>query len=400
MKSLSPIDELKDIITREYVDDGLSGKASKTVHNVKDYGATGDGSTDDTAAVQSAVSAAIAAGGGEVFFPSGVYMVDPLECNGSNLHINGTGAASIIRMNPTDLDVLGEFWSVLEFYGTTENRLTGIVVENVTVDGNKENHTGTRLLNMECVNLKYCDRSVIRNCFIMNSPSEGVDVDYSDNVMVLNNHIEACGGNGIHNSEHNQRMVVIGNYVYGCGNTHNRSGIDQYNNASNGLYVGNYCIGNYRNYNIHGSGATCVANKSIASGTTAADNWSGSTGDKVTRRFRSHDTNSRVGDVETQYGWGYIQGDGTNSFVTGSVTFPAEFDVPPVISFTLAGYKGSVPTHAGDTTNGVASNRSTTGITQGVSTTGFNFCINSASTISASYYWVYHWTAIGPVAAD
>lgn len=43
--------------------------------NVVDYGATGDGSTDDTAAIQAAIDAAEAAGGGVVYFPAGVYVV-------------------------------------------------------------------------------------------------------------------------------------------------------------------------------------------------------------------------------------------------------------------------------------------------------------------------------------
>lgn len=43
--------------------------------NVKDtaYGAVGDGATDDTSAIQAAITAANAAGGGTVFFPSGSY---------------------------------------------------------------------------------------------------------------------------------------------------------------------------------------------------------------------------------------------------------------------------------------------------------------------------------------
>ena len=42
--------------------------------NVKDYGAVGDGFTDDTDALQEALSAG---GGKEVFFPKGRYLVRP-----------------------------------------------------------------------------------------------------------------------------------------------------------------------------------------------------------------------------------------------------------------------------------------------------------------------------------
>ncbi|HEX8647244.1 MAG TPA: glycosyl hydrolase family 28-related protein [Thermoleophilaceae bacterium] len=44
--------------------------------NVKDYGALGNGSTDDTASCQAAIDAAAAAGGGAVFFPTGNYIIN------------------------------------------------------------------------------------------------------------------------------------------------------------------------------------------------------------------------------------------------------------------------------------------------------------------------------------
>lgn len=44
-------------------------------YNVKDYGAVGNGSADDTSAINSAYSAASAAGGGILYFPKGTYKV-------------------------------------------------------------------------------------------------------------------------------------------------------------------------------------------------------------------------------------------------------------------------------------------------------------------------------------
>jgi hypothetical protein len=45
------------------------------VFNVQDYGATGDGSTDDLPAIDAAIDAAVASYGGVVYFPRGIYRI-------------------------------------------------------------------------------------------------------------------------------------------------------------------------------------------------------------------------------------------------------------------------------------------------------------------------------------
>jgi hypothetical protein len=45
------------------------------IYDVKDYGAKGDGGTDDTAAIQAAIDAAAADGAGQVYLSSGTYTV-------------------------------------------------------------------------------------------------------------------------------------------------------------------------------------------------------------------------------------------------------------------------------------------------------------------------------------
>ena len=70
----------------------VGGGAAGGVFSVKSYGAQGDGSHDDTSAIQAAVTAAVAAGGGTVVLPAGQYLTSStLRITGSNVSITGPG---------------------------------------------------------------------------------------------------------------------------------------------------------------------------------------------------------------------------------------------------------------------------------------------------------------------
>ncbi len=56
-----------------YMEDGIFN--ASRFFNVKNYGAVGDGTTNDIAAITAALDAAEAAGGGTVYFPAGTYRV-------------------------------------------------------------------------------------------------------------------------------------------------------------------------------------------------------------------------------------------------------------------------------------------------------------------------------------
>jgi hypothetical protein len=103
----------------------------RTIANVKDFGATGDGITDDTIYVQNAIDALVnggtdsngvpyGPGGGVLYFPYGVYRLVPPEyagytnkvspqinvelnaaiwTSGSNITLQGDGAGSIIHQD-------------------------------------------------------------------------------------------------------------------------------------------------------------------------------------------------------------------------------------------------------------------------------------------------------------
>jgi polygalacturonase len=61
----------------------------KVVYNVRDYGATGDGKTLDSPAINKAIDAAAKAGGGTVYLPAGTYLCGSIHLKSNiNLHID------------------------------------------------------------------------------------------------------------------------------------------------------------------------------------------------------------------------------------------------------------------------------------------------------------------------
>lgn len=67
---------------------GIGGVDS--VANVRDFGAVGDGVTNDLAAIQSAVTALEAAGGGGLYFPAGRYLIAPIApYTGPGINLSG-----------------------------------------------------------------------------------------------------------------------------------------------------------------------------------------------------------------------------------------------------------------------------------------------------------------------
>jgi len=70
------------------------------IYNVQglSYGALGDGSNDDTAAIQAAIDDANTAGGGIIFFPKGTYKISSSLTLYSNIILQGVGGSSIISL--------------------------------------------------------------------------------------------------------------------------------------------------------------------------------------------------------------------------------------------------------------------------------------------------------------
>jgi hypothetical protein len=111
------------------------------VYNVKSYGATGDGSKDDSAAFQNAMNAARDSGGGKVYVPGGTYKVADVRLR-NNVTLQIDGAATIQKAAG------GSYNDIFHFYGAndttflTNAHIVG-VNGNFTLDMSNSPSTGT-----------------------------------------------------------------------------------------------------------------------------------------------------------------------------------------------------------------------------------------------------------------
>ena len=110
--------------------------------NVRSFGARGDGRTVDTPAVNRAVEAAAAAGGGTVYFPAGTYLCFSIRLK-SNVGLHIDHGATILAADPAkqkgayDLPEPNQ-WDMYQDFGHShwQNSLIwGIGVENVSISG-------------------------------------------------------------------------------------------------------------------------------------------------------------------------------------------------------------------------------------------------------------------------
>lgn len=126
-----------------------SPPASAIVVNVKDYGAKGDGSTDDTTAINTAINAASTGlgSGGSVFFPSGTYLVSATIVLPSNIMLWGSNVPSLAKFpncflkmkNGSNLDAViasGNWYN-----NTTSGAGQNHGIYRLGIDGNMANNS-------------------------------------------------------------------------------------------------------------------------------------------------------------------------------------------------------------------------------------------------------------------
>ena len=186
----------------------------RDVVSVKDFGAVGNGVTDDTAAIQAAVNAAAA-----VYVPAGTYVVNIVTLN-ANTELYGDGAASIIKQSAS-------------FVGNSQ----GSLYVNSGSAGSQVNNIVIRDLRVEGTNISSPTFSEFKHLVSLN----GVR-----NVLIENVQFIGFQGDGLYigsgivagDERHNTNVIVRDCFFDGV-NKDNRNGVSAID--CNGLLVdGNY----------------------------------------------------------------------------------------------------------------------------------------------------------------
>lgn len=132
------------------------------VFNVLDYGAIGDGTTDDTAAITAAYNAAYTTANGPavIFFPKGVYSVSSLQFNVANasLHLMGEGIdCSVLKKRA------GTTTPVMKLYNLPKS----VIISELEFNG--DNKT-----DVSCLHLMDISNVHVHNCRMWKADRHGV----------------------------------------------------------------------------------------------------------------------------------------------------------------------------------------------------------------------------------
>jgi len=153
--------------------------------NVKDFGATGDGTTNDTTAIQAAIDAAT--DGSVVYFPPGTYRVDKTSTGVDKYSLNLTtsgvtlkGDQATLRRFDTDISTYAKSYCII-LVGTPDSNVASaterVTIEGLTFQGEDTRHSvgGNTIHDFRnAIEFKNTDTTVVRNCRFLDIDSAAI----------------------------------------------------------------------------------------------------------------------------------------------------------------------------------------------------------------------------------
>jgi hypothetical protein len=159
---------------------------------IKDFGAVGNGVSDDSKAFSDAISAAEAAGGGTVDFDQGVYRCMGVQPK-SFVTLQGRGWGETVikgfdnKSNQAIIDGTGCY--------SQASPLTEFNVYDLEIDGREMNRFGYHY-NRKGIGNQWMKNCVFRNVFVHDTPASGIGTDFIINGYFLSCLVSKCGTDG------------------------------------------------------------------------------------------------------------------------------------------------------------------------------------------------------------
>lgn len=168
-------------------------------YNVKNYGAVGDGKKIDSPAINEAIQAASANGGGTVFLPAGTYLSYSIRLQ-NNIHLKLDAGATILAAYPEEAsgyDVAEEnIHNQYQDFGHSHwknSLIWGIELENITISGGLIDGRGltreeSRIpgVGNKAVSLKLCRGVLIKDITMINCGHFALLATGVDNMTITN----------------------------------------------------------------------------------------------------------------------------------------------------------------------------------------------------------------------
>jgi hypothetical protein len=179
--------------------------------NVRWFGARGNNSTDDTTALQNAITTGA---GGEVFFPVGTYLTTGLLIVSSNTMLRGTGATSLLKSNNLS------YGSASGHCFLNLTNLTNVRVVELAFDNTAQTSWSG---GMRCIYASGCTDVVVERCRFATGGAATAFITCSK-YWILNNDVTISALDGVAHHDGiidnwwgSNRAVIAGNRITGAG---------------------------------------------------------------------------------------------------------------------------------------------------------------------------------------
>lgn len=183
-KPITDAEQIRYYYAEGQVDRTIADKLREMI-SVKDWGALGDGITDDTQGINAAIDYVSNLGGGTIYIPRGIYMIDAVKANNtaaggvilkSNIRLVFDQGA-IFKAIPND----SAYYSIISAVDCDRIHISG-----ANLVGDRDEHTGSGGEWGHGILLFNADQVTIDNASITNCWGDGIYIRSSNDVMATN----------------------------------------------------------------------------------------------------------------------------------------------------------------------------------------------------------------------